>query len=458
MNLSAGCGFDYIKGLVETLTPMGRKRLYDISFLTERGRIEVEYDRQEDLKEMAANPDKVVSIISRFRDISATLENLAAGAVLDDVELFEIKSFAIWNEKLRERLGDCPGWMRLPDLSTVIDLLDPEKTGLESFYISDLFDGSLPELRRKIAQCQRSDDPHDRERAADLLEMNARVESKVRARLSKELEGFSDTLSLSLNRVGDIDLTLAKAILNERLKLARPSIVEDAFSFEGLFNPEVASVLSEKNKEFQSYSLSLRRLALVIGGNMTGKSLFLRTLALAQTMFQHGFFVPAKEASLTPYDRIVYYSGDHQSFENGLSSFAGEVEFLKEAVGIVSRGERGLFLFDEIGKNTNPLEGPAFLLAAMEYLGRGNGCRAVFSSHYEEALENREIQMLMVRGLDHEKLAGRERRDISFYIDHTVQEIDEFCGFPREGTVIARLLGMDDDFLKLVEKHLWRKE
>ncbi|MDD5745247.1 MAG: hypothetical protein PHE22_11005, partial [Mesotoga sp.] len=82
MNLSAGCGFDYIKGLVETLTPMGRKRLYDISFLTERGRIEMEYDRQEDLKEMAANPDKVVSIISRFRDISATLENLAAGAVL----------------------------------------------------------------------------------------------------------------------------------------------------------------------------------------------------------------------------------------------------------------------------------------------------------------------------------------------------------------------------------------
>ena len=245
----------------------------------------------------------------------------------------------------------------------MIDLLDPEKTGLESFYISDLFDGSLPELRRKIAQCQRRRSA--RQGAADLLEMNARVESKVRARLSKELEGFSDTLSLSLNRVGDIDLTLAKAILNERLKLARPSIVEDAFSFEGLFNPEVASVLAEKNKEFQSYSLSLRRLALVIGGNMTGKSL-LRTLALAQTMFQHGFFVPAKEASLTPYDRIVYYSGDHQSFENGLSSFAGEVEFLKEAV-VSSPVERGGSFSSTKSKNTNPLEGPAFLLAAMEY-------------------------------------------------------------------------------------------
>lgn len=454
MNLSAGCGFEYIKGLVETFTPMGRKRLYGISFLTERSRIVEEYDRQEDMKEIAANPDKVVSIISRFRDISATLENLTAGAVLDEVELFEIKSFAIWNEKLRERLGNCPGWMRLPDLSAVIGLLDPEKTGLESFYISDLFDESLPELRRKIAQCQRSDDPRDRERAAGLLEMNAQVESKVKARLSKELQVFSDNLSLSLNRVGDIDLTLAKAILNARLKLVRPSIVEDAFAFEGLFNPEVARVLSEKNKVFQSYSLSLRKSALVIGGNMTGKSVFLRTLALVQTMFQHGFFVPAEKASLTPYDRIVYYSGDHQSFENGLSSFAGEVEFLKEAVGIVSRGERGLFLFDEIGKNTNPLEGPAFLLAAMEYLSRGSDCRAVFSSHYEEALENRDAQLLMVRGLDHRKLSSRKRREISFYIDHTVQEIDEFSGFPREGTVIARLLGMDDDFLKLVEKHL----
>jgi hypothetical protein len=60
----------------------------------------------------------------------------------------------------------------------------------------------------------------------------------------------------------------------------------------------------------------------------------------------------------------------------------------------------------------------------------------------------------MVRGLDHRKLSSRKRREISFYIDHTVQEIDEFSGFPREGTVIARLLGMDDDFLKLVEKHL----
>jgi hypothetical protein len=90
----------------------------------------------------------------------------------------------------------------------------------------------------------------------------------------------------------------------------------------------------------------------------------------------------------------------------------------------------------------------------MEYLSRGNGCRAVFSSHYEEALENRDAQLLMVRGLDHRKLSSRKRREISFYIDHTVQEIDEFSGFPREGTVIARLLGMDDDFLKLVEKHL----
>ncbi len=448
------CGIDYVLSLVETITPMGRKRLRELDIITDPATIEREFDRQEDVAyRLPISCERLGASLSKIRDIWGTNERLQSGASLEDVELFEIKSFSIWSEKLRALLGECPEWMRLPDLSDVVEMLDPEGTGLEGFYICDSYDGELASVRERVYRFQREKTAGTKE-IEELLAEGREIESRIKTELSANLRPFALRISGALSKIGELDFTLAKVILNDRLSLVRPYISESDFEFFGLFNPEVASSLQRSGKDFKPYAVRLDRRVLVIGGNMTGKSVFLRSVVLAQTMFQMGFFVPADTATMTVYESLVYYSGDKQSFESGLSSFAGEMEFLQEAIESLRSGEKGLFVFDEIGRSTNPVEGPAFLIAAMEYLTSGDRCRVILSSHYEEALTVEGAQLLMVRGLDRERLSSERNRDISYYIDHSLVEIDKSVQFPREGVEIARLLGIDGEFIDLVERRL----
>jgi len=444
------CGFEYIISLIDPITPMGREQLRNLHFMNDANEINESHQRQLDMAEKGKKLASIKVILSRIRDIRGTISNLSSGLVLDDIELFEIKSLAYWCGKLREELGRCASWMQLPDLSAVFSILDPDNSGTESFYISDCCDDSLGRIRKEIHRLQRIGVEDKESELSRLLQEDFEIESRVRARLSKRLLGNCEAIDEAMEVIGKIDLTIALTDLNRKLGLGKPDISSGEYEFEDLVNPEISRTLNLSGKEFQPFSAKLGRKVVIIGGNMTGKSVLLRTVALLQTMFQHGLFVPARNALIPVYDTVIYFSGDKQSFVDGLSSFAGEIEHIRKAIETVDSDTSGLFLFDEIGRSTNPVEGPAFLMASAEYLYRSEKCRSVFTSHYEEALGIEEAQMFIIKGVDHEKIIKEKGRDVSYYVDHSLVEMGSNESFPKEAITIARLMGLDREFIQLI--------
>ncbi|WP_367355972.1 permease [Mesotoga sp.] len=448
------CGFEYIVSLIDPITPMGREQLRNLPFMTSANEITESHQRQLDMAEKERKVASIKVILSRIRDIRGTLSNLSSGIVLDDIELFEIKSFAYWCGKLKEELGRCASWMKLPDLSVVFSVLDPDNSGTESFYISDDCDDSLGGIRKEIHRLQRIEVEDKESELNRLLQENVEIENRVRARLSKRLLENCEALYAAMKIIGKIDLTVALTELNRKLGLEKPDISSGEYEFQELVNPEISRNLNLRGKEFKPFSAKLGKKVVIIGGNMTGKSVLLRTVALLQTMFQHGLFVPARNALIPVYDTVIYFSGDKQSFVDGLSSFAGEIEHLRKAIEIVDSDTSGLFLFDEIGRSTNPVEGPAFLMASAEYLCQSEKCRSVFTSHYEEALGIEDAQIFIIKGVDQEKVIKEKGRDVSYYVDHSLVEMGSNESFPKEAITIARLMGLDREFIQLIKRKM----
>ena len=136
---------------------------------------------------------------------------------------------------------------------------------------------------------------------------------------------------------------------------------------------------------------SQRRLLLITGPNMSGKSTVLRQMAIIAILAQMGSFVPAAEARIGLVDRIFSRVGASDNLAQGQSTFMVEMmetaRILRQATG------RSLVILDEIGRGTSTFDGLALAWAVAEdLLRRGDGCiRTLFATHYHEltSLEGR---------------------------------------------------------------------
>src|SRR6185436_5074920 len=119
---------------------------------------------------------------------------------------------------------------------------------------------------------------------------------------------------------------------------------------------------------------------LVISGpNAGGKTIVLKTTGLLALMAQSGIPVPAEEAVLPIFDRVLTDIGDQQSITNHLSTFSAHVMALKSM--LESATSRSLILLDEIGSSTEPGEGAALARGVLERF-REIGVCAVATTHY----------------------------------------------------------------------------
>ncbi len=127
-----------------------------------------------------------------------------------------------------------------------------------------------------------------------------------------------------------------------------------------------------------------RRLILVTGPNMAGKSTVLRQTAIICIMAQMGSFVPAEEAEIGIADRIFSRVGASDNLAQGQSTFM--VEMMETARILRQSGKRSLVILDEIGRGTSTFDGLALAWAVVEELARrAGGCvRTLFATHYHE--------------------------------------------------------------------------
>ncbi|NLG69444.1 MAG: DNA mismatch repair protein MutS, partial [Firmicutes bacterium] len=130
--------------------------------------------------------------------------------------------------------------------------------------------------------------------------------------------------------------------------------------------------------------MAARRLAIVTGPNMGGKSTFLRQAALLVLLAQMGSFVPARSARIGVVDRILSRVGASDDLASGRSTFM--VEMSESAYILRHATPRSLVVLDEVGRGTATYDGLSLAWAIVEAL-QERGCRTLVATHYHELTE-----------------------------------------------------------------------
>ena len=297
----------YIVGLTETISPLGKQCLLDSPWLTERGDMAHEYsDTDEMLRHISLHDTKIDKICLQLmclRDVASTLSALAAGQVLGDIELYEVKALALTVMEVRRiclEIGLAA--VELPSVANVVDALDPEGTRVAHFYVYDAYSPALKDLRAKLKQARKE----EADNVAELFAACSDEETRIRIRLSAELQPYAPALTAGLKDLGRLDMLIARARLVKKLSLTRPQIAEAGISYTALRNPQIAEALKQSKREFQPVDISAAEgVTVITGANMAGKSVVLKTVGLAQLMAQFGYFVPADKACITPVQEVL---------------------------------------------------------------------------------------------------------------------------------------------------------
>jgi DNA mismatch repair protein MutS len=231
----------------------------------------------------------------------------------------------------------------------------------------------LSELERKITE------------AADKA---LAVEMQLFESLVQETVARLPDLRLTAQALASLDVAAALAELAVEQNYTRPNVDSSlAFRISGGRHPVVEQAL-RKNKggaAFISNDCDLapeKRLWLLTGPNMAGKSTFLRQNALIALMAQMGSFVPAAEAHIGVIDRLFSRVGAADDLAAGRSTFM--VEMVETAAILNQASARSLVILDEIGRGTATYDGLSIAWAVLEHLHEVNHCRALFATHYHE--------------------------------------------------------------------------
>ena len=440
--LEIDCGLRFMYDTLDIISPCGRKMLLEGEMMTTKREIDFHYRRLNEIYDKDCT--KIAHNLMCLKDIHTTLSRLENGAVLDDIELFEVKYLAIVSSEvlalLQEQNIVAVG---LPHLEKVVEILDPDGVNIPSFYVYDSYSDELREVRKQIKAIQGNGEelPDDkRQQLAVLLQRNADLELEIREMLSGRLREFAGDLSVALRNLSFLDILIAKAGQMKKLGLCFPVVVEDGETFyNGMFNPAVKDALVAKGKEYMPVDIEFEREPVtIIGANMGGKTVVLKSLALNQLLTQFGFGVAAHDCCVNLVDEVALCIGDDQSIEKGISSFAAEMMAINKVVLKIREGRNMLALVDEPARTTNPVEGTALVEGLLDVLGEIKG-GFVLTTHYN--ILNGNVKRYRVKGL---------RDNI---MDYTL-EVTHCGDVPHEAVAIAESLGIDPKWIECTKRNL----
>ncbi len=181
-----------------------------------------------------------------------------------------------------------------------------------------------------------------------------------------------------------------------------------------------------------------RRVLLLTGPNMAGKSTYLRQNALIAILAQAGLPVPAESARIGVVDRLFSRVGAADDLARGRSTFM--VEMTESAAILHQAGPRSLVVVDEIGRGTATLDGLAIAWAVLEALHNSIRCRTIFATHFHELAE---LTTELPRLRPHTMRVKEWKQDVVF-----LHEVAEGAGGRSWGVHVARLAGVPAPVVK----------
>ena len=417
---------------LELQSGFARRWLLDSPMMVGAGEIEACYGELHRFADFVEQADKTRIDTLRFRlqglkDIRTTIKNLHNHAVLDDIELFEVKHLAILSTDVARLLDEqgMAGVVEIPALDEVIRILDPDGLKIATFYIYDSYCAQLKDLRIQMRQHPEQQD--------ELLLQAGELEAGVREDLSRQLHPFAAAIEQTQLALARIDVDLAKAMQMRQMGLTFPTLSGDGTTrYEAMFHPQVKAALAQRGRDFQPVDIAVGMSpTLITGANMGGKTVVLKTLTLCQLLFQFGFGIPAASAQIAVKDEIYFCIGDDQSVEKGLSSFAAEMQNIDAVIKASRENKKLMALIDEPARTTNPTEGAALVTALLSVLA-GRDMSLVMTTHYD--IEPGDARCLRVKGF------------VNGEMNYQLVEVQD-GEVPHEALNIAQSLGIDSEWI-----------
>jgi DNA mismatch repair protein MutS len=221
-------------------------------------------------------------------------------------------------------------------------------------------------------------------------ERAAQLEREIFESLREAVCQESEAIREAANRVATLDALASLAEVARRNRWVRPEVDNgEGLDIKGGRHPVVESVLGRQGSDgFVPNDTKLdpsgRQILLLTGPNMSGKSTYLRQVALIVLMAQMGSFVPAESAQVGVVDRVFTRVGASDRLSRGESTFMVEMRETAEILRQASR--RSLVILDEIGRGTSTFDGLSIAWSVAEYLHdtKGAEARTLFATHYHE--------------------------------------------------------------------------
>lgn len=246
------------------------------------------------------------------------------------------------------------------------------------------------ERKQTLTNAERFITPELKEKEALILEAEERsveLEYDLFNGIREQVKAYIPKLQQLAKVISELDVLQCFAVVSEERQYCKPT-----FNDEGNIrilngrHPVVEKVMN--SQEYVANDLIMhkgRELLLITGPNMSGKSTYMRQLALIAILAQIGCFVPAEEAELPIFDQVFTRIGAADDLVSGQSTFM--VEMLEAKNAITKATKNSLILLDEIGRGTSTYDGMALAQAIIEYIHEEIGAKTLFSTHYHELTE-----------------------------------------------------------------------
>lgn len=218
-------------------------------------------------------------------------------------------------------------------------------------------------------------------------ELAKKLEREIWEGLRREIVSKSVELKEVSNTIGYIDYLQSLASVAKERRYVKPIIRDDGvititegrhpvveLTIEGGFVPNDTKM-----------NLTTDRVYIITGPNMSGKSTYLRQVALIVVMAQVGSFVPASHAEIGIEDRIFTRIGASDNLAMGVSTFLAEM--IETAQILQNATTKSLIILDEVGRGTSTYDGFAIAWAVVEYILKKIGAKTLFATHYHQLSE-----------------------------------------------------------------------
>ncbi|MCM3441013.1 DNA mismatch repair protein MutS [Metabacillus halosaccharovorans] len=243
------------------------------------------------------------------------------------------------------------------------------------------------ERKQTLSNAERFITPALKEKESLILEAEEKIvelEYQLFVEIRENVKQYIPRLQELAKRLSELDVLQCFATVSENRHYCKPifSNNNELFIKDGR-HPVVEKVMdSQEYVANDCYFSQERQMLLITGPNMSGKSTYMRQVALTAILAQIGCYVPASEAVLPIFDQIFTRIGAADDLISGQSTFM--VEMLEAKNAIAHATSQSLILFDEIGRGTSTYDGMALAQAIIEHIHEHIGAKTLFSTHYHE--------------------------------------------------------------------------